>query len=277
MSVGPTVRAALAAATRNLEPVSDTARLDAELLMAHALGVSREVMLLGRLDEAAPAGFAMLADRRGAGEPVAYITGRRQFWTLDLSVTPDVLIPRPDSETLIEAAVAARAPGAALRILDLGTGSGALLLAALDHWQVAGGLGVDRSAAAIRIAALNARQSGVGGRASFIVGDWAQSISGSFDLIFCNPPYIEEGAELPRDVARYEPPSALFAGEDGLDDYRRLIPQLARVLAPDGVAFVEIGWRQAAAVSGLAASVGMLAGIRRDLGGRDRCVILTLK
>lgn len=269
------VRAALAAAAQRLSACSETARLDAELLMAHSLGMSREALLLGHLGDEAPPQFDALVGRRSRGEPVAYITGHKGFWTLDLKVTPDVLIPRADSETLIEAAIARLPRGGAPHILDLGTGSGALLLAALSEWPLAWGLGVDRSEAAIRVARGNAALNGLSDRAAFIVGDWAAALSGPFDLIFCNPPYIASEAELPRDVADYEPATALYAGPDGLDDYRRILPEIERLLAPDGFSCIEIGYDQAAAVSGLARDAWLEVSVVRDLAGRDRCLVLS--
>jgi len=257
-------------AAARLAQVSDTPRLDAELLMAHALGVDRSALLLGRHD-ASPA-FDALVARRLRHEPVAYITGTRAFWSIDLAVTPDVLIPRPDSETLIEAAVAYFGDRGPATILDLGTGSGALLLAALTQWPLATGLGVDRSAAALTVARGNAERLDLTQRAQFVLGDWGTGIAGRFDLILCNPPYVEEDARLARNVRDYEPHSALFAGEDGLAAYQVLVPQLAGLLAPAGIACLEIGSTQAAAVSALAS--GFIAEVRRDLGGRDRCVVL---
>lgn len=265
---------AIAAAARRLGATSDTARLDAELLMAHALGVAREALLLGRMDDPAPAAFAALVERRAAGEPLAYITGRRAFWTIDLEVGPGVLIPRPDSETLIEAAVEHFGEAGPRSVLDLGTGPGTLLLAALAEWPGAEGLGVDASESALDYAARNARALGLAERARFRLGDWAEGITDRFDLILCNPPYVESDAALARDVAEHEPPSALFAGRDGLDDYRRIAPMLPRLIAPGGLAAIEIGHMQAAAVAALLAAEGLSASIRRDLGGRDRCLIV---
>lgn len=250
-------------------------RLDAEVLLARALGIARMDLLLDLDRVVDAAAFAALVDRRAAGEPVAYITGSREFWSLDLAVTPDVLIPRPDSETLIEAAVAyfagSAGPG---RVLDLGTGSGALLLAALSAWPEATGVGVDASAAALRVAAGNAARLGFGARARFVHGGW-DAADGAFDLILCNPPYIATGEALPRDVADWEPASALFAGADGLDDYRALAPLLGGYLAPGGVACVEIGATQADAVTALLAERGSTVALRRDLAGFPRCLRVT--
>lgn len=267
--------AALAEATRRLAGTSDTPRLDAELLMAHALGVDRERLLLDPPHGAAPAAFGGLIERRLRREPVAYIIGKRAFWTIELLVGPGVLIPRPDSETLIEAAIAhfgGRAPGS---ILDMGVGSGALLLAALSEWPEAIGLGVDQSGAALATAAANAERLGMAGRARIEPGNWDVAMAGAFDLVLCNPPYIETGADLPRDVADYEPASALFAGKDGLDDYRRIAPALR--LPPGGVACIEIGATQASAVRTLFEVVGFTTKIRKDLAGHDRCVVVTAR
>lgn len=269
------VRRALSDAAQRLSGVSDTARLDAELLMAHALGVSREALLLTRLGDAVPADFAGLLARRLASEPVAYITGMRDFWTIALAVTPAVLIPRADSETLMEAALAHFGKDGPKRVLDLGTGSGALLLAALSQWPGATGLGVDASEAALGVARANAQRLGLGERARFVLGDWGAGLDGLFDLILCNPPYVESGASLSSEVADYEPDSALFAGADGLDDYRRLMPQLARLMAPAAIVALEIGADQAAAVSQLAFDNGFDARCIQDLGARDRCLLLT--
>ena len=272
---GLTVGGVLSAASHPLASVSDTPRLDAELLMAHALAVPREEVLLQRLDEPAPEAFDSLLARRLAHEPVAYITGRRAFWTIELEVGPGALVPRPDSETLIEAALAHFGSASPARILDLGTGPGTLLLAALSEWPDASGVGVDASEAALALGRRNAERLGFAGRAEFRLGDWTSGLAGRFDLILCNPPYVEAGAELPRDVAEWEPPEALFAGPDGLDDYRRLAPSLAPFLAPGGAACIELGAGQFDAVASLFRHAGFTIRAYKDLSGRDRCLIAT--
>lgn len=268
------IRTTLAIATQTLTATSDTPRLDAELLMAHALGVTREDLLLRHLDSPVPPAFADLLARRLAQEPVAYITGSRAFWSIDLAVGPGALIPRPDSETLIEAAVAHFRKRLPRTILDLGTGPGTLLLAALAEWPGAQGQGIDASEAALAYARSNAEILGMANRAQFRTGNWAEDIVDTFDLILCNPPYVATTEHLPADVADHEPSSALFAGPDGLDDYRILAPQIARLIAPGGMAAVEIGHTQAAAVAALFAAQGLAIRIARDLAARDRAVIV---
>lgn len=272
---GARVRQALAKAAGRIAAVSDTARLDAELLMSYALGLGRDALLLSPLERAEPPGFAGLVERRLRHEPVAYITGTRAFWTIELEVGPGVLIPRADSETLIEAAVAHFAGGPGPHsILDLGTGSGALLLAALDQWPEARGTGIDTSDVALEVAGGNARRLGLGARATITRGDWRGS-GGPHHLILCNPPYVAIGETLPREVADWEPASALFSGADGLGDYRAIAPVLRPQLAPGGVACVEIGSRQAAAAGALFAAHGFDVAVVQDLGRRDRCLVLT--
>ena len=243
--------------------------------MAHALGTTREQLLLRHLDDPAPETFADLLDRRLAHEPVAYITGSRDFWTIGLSVGPGVLIPRPDSETLIEAAIEHFADRAPARILDLGTGPGTLLLAALTQWPEAQGLGIDESELAADYFEINARDLGLRDRARFNLGNWAEEIEARFDLVLCNPPYIAIGEQLPDQVREHEPGGALFAGPDGLDDYRIIAAQLPRLIAPGGMAAIEIGATQAVAVSELLMAQGLRVAVRRDLAGRDRCLVAT--
>nr|WP_208417812.1 peptide chain release factor N(5)-glutamine methyltransferase [Sphingopyxis panaciterrae] len=262
-------------AAARLAAVSDTPRLDAELLMAHALGIERQALLLDPARFAVPGDFTALIDRRMVHEPVAYIVGYRDFWTIRLAVGPGMLIPRPDSETLIEAAIDYFGGGGPGRILDLGTGPGTLLLAALAQWPDAHGLGIDESEKAVAYAEDNAIDLNMDERARFRVGDWALALQGQFDLILCNPPYIADSEQLMPDVAEHEPAGALFAGPDGLDDYRRIIPDLPRLLAPGGMAILEIGASQLISVSALAEAAGFTVRCRRDLGGRDRALLLT--
>lgn len=252
-----------------------TARLDAEVLLAHLLGMNRNRMLLTSDLWISQEDYDSLVERRVAGEPVAYIVGHREFWSLELTVTDAVLIPRPDSETLIVAALeVCKSPPR--RILDLGTGSGALLLAALSEWPAATGLGIDASPAALAVASANAERLGFGARATFRGGNWGEGLAEKFDLVLSNPPYVEDNAELSPEVRDHEPASALFAGPDGLDDYRRLVPQLPGMMAPGGVAILEIGSTQAAAVLALAAAAGLAGEVRQDLAQRDRAVVLRL-
>lgn len=279
MTKGATVADALREAAQALETISETPRLDAELLMADALGTDRGQMLLLRTRDQVPGGFADRLARRQSHEPVAYIIGRQDFWTLSLAVSPAVLIPRSDSETLIEAAIEAFAARAPARILDLGTGSGALLLAALCEFPQASGVGIDASEQALEIARANAEATGLTDRAQMARGDWrtkgwTAALPGPFDLILANPPYIEADAALARQVVEHEPHAALFAGAEGLDDYRILIPALPALLADGGVAIFEIGASQREAVSAIAAAHGFTVQCRRDLAGHDRALIL---
>ena len=270
------VARALDDATRQLSETSDTPRLDAELLMAEALHIDRDRLLLSPPDAAVPKRFAKMVARRSKGEPVAYITGRRAFWNIDLHVGPGVLVPRPDSEVLIASAIE-HFDGTAgpARILDLGTGPGTLLLAALDVWPDATGLGIDVSRRALSYASANARRMGFNARLKLKLGDWAKGISENFDLVLCNPPYVAEGAELGPGVREFEPDEALFAGESGLDAYRALGPQLPNLLNAGGLAAVEIGQDQAEAVTGLLARDGLEARIAHDFADRPRAVLLS--
>ena len=251
---------------------SPTARLDAELLLAHALGIERNALLLD-LSRAVPDSFWPLVERRAVQEPIAYITGTRGFWTLDLAVGPGALVPRVDSETLIDAALAHFKGRPPATVLDLGTGPGTLLLALLDEWRDAVGLGVDRSAQALDYALANAAACGLADRARFVRGDWAAALTGAFDCIVTNPPYIGTDEILSPEVRDYEPGSALFAGPEGLDDYRLLAPELRRLLAPGGAAVVEIGHEQAPAVTMLLEAQGFRVALHRDLGGRPRALL----
>jgi release factor glutamine methyltransferase len=267
---------ALADATRQLSETSDTSRLDAELIMAEALNIDRDKLILSPPDRVVPERFWTMVRRRKKGEPIAYITGRRAFWNIDVHVGPGVLVPRPDSEVLIAAAVEhfERTDGPT-QVLDLGTGPGTLLLAALDIWPKAAGIGIDVSRRALSYASANARRLGFERRAKFKIGNWAEGLDDSFDLILCNPPYIAEGAELGRGVREFEPGEALFAGEQGLDAYRALAPQLPRLLNKGGFAAVEIGHDQAEVVTALLAHDQLQARVAQDLADRPRAVLLT--
>lgn len=271
-----TVAEAIRAATDLLGPRTDTARYDAELLMAHALGVSRSDLFLKRMGDPAPARFADLVARRAGHEPVAYIIGHTEFWGLKLEVSPAVLVPRADSETLIDAARSSLAGRPPRRILDLGTGSGCLLLAAMSEWPDAEGIGIDRSTEALDVATRNLAVVG----ARLRQRDWTQpgwtGGLGRFDLILANPPYVEDAARLEPTVREHEPAGALFAGPEGLDDYRVLVTQLPALLAPGGLALVEIGFSQADAVGAIAAAAGFDWTLHRDLGERPRALELKI-
>ena len=270
-----TIPRALSRATNELDAISDTPRLDAELLMAEALNIDRDRLILSPPGGDAPQRFFAMVERRKAGEPVAYITGRRAFWNIELHVGPGVLIPRPDSEVLIASALEHfEGTGGPKRVLDLGTGPGTLLLAALDLWPEATGVGVDLSNRAMTYAAANARRLGFEARVTLKEGDWAKGIEERFDLILCNPPYVAQDAELGPGVREYEPDEALFAGKEGLDAYRELAPQLPRLLNAGGLAAVEIGHDQAESVTDLLERDGLGAQVVNDLAGRPRAVLL---
>ncbi|MEO5707857.1 MAG: peptide chain release factor N(5)-glutamine methyltransferase [Alteraurantiacibacter sp.] len=269
-----TVAEALREAAQRLAATSDTARLDAELLLAHSLGVSRSDLLLRHMVDEVPPAFSALVERRLGHEPLAYITGTQEFFGRPFQVSPAVLIPRADSESVVLAALeAVPAPD---RVLDCGTGSGALLLTVLAECPAATGVGIDRSDGALTVAQANADALGLADRARLLAADWhRQGWSenlGQFDMILANPPYVEAGALLDPTVRDFEPGEALFAGPEGLDDYRVLIPQFPALLAPGGVAVLEIGYTQAAAVSLIAAEAGFASTVRHDLAGRPRAL-----
>lgn len=271
-----TVTEILRDAARRLEGISDTARLDAELLMTHALGVTRSELLLRHMDMPGPSGFAELVERRARHEPVAYILGTKEFYGREFVVDPGVLIPRMDSETTVSAALEAQPDPA--RVLDCGVGSGALLLTVLAERPAAVGAGIDRSPDALAIAGRNADNLGCADRIQLLQRDWNEpgwtEDLGRFDLILANPPYVEDDAPIALAVRQWEPAGALFAGEEGLDAYRVLVPQLPALLAENGAAVLEIGATQAAVVSAIAAAAGFASELRRDLAQRPRALIL---
>jgi len=267
-----------------------TASLDARLLLLQATGLTHEQLVADPhrpLDAPARTTLEALCARREAHAPVAHLLGEKEFWGLAFSVGPETLVPRPDSETVVEAALecADRLGGRerALRLLDLGTGSGCLAVALLSELPVAAAVAVDRSEAALTFAASNARRHGVAGRCGFVCIDWLDALAGRFDLIVSNPPYIAT-RELPglmREVADHEPRAALDGGADGLDAYRRILPAAARCLTPGGFVVLEIGEEQAEAVAALARDAGLhfdhgLDPAPRDLSGTKRCLRATL-
>jgi release factor glutamine methyltransferase len=259
-----------------------TPELDAKLLLLAATGLSQEAYIRDPsriLDWTETVRLSAYLMRRAEGEPVSKILGIREFYGRDFVVSPDTLDPRPDSETLIEAALklAAGRTGA-LRLLDLGTGSGCLLLTLLAELPEAEGLGVDLSAAALRIAEQNANRLGLIGRVRFLHGDWLEPVEGRFDIIVANPPYIPTGevAGLAPEVREHDPALALDGGADGLDAYRRIAGGLAPILNEEGVALFEVGGGQAEPVLALLRDAGLHpleeGSVFQDLAGISRCV-----
>ena len=253
----------------------EDARREARIILAAALGLDAAALLL--VPEVPKSSFEPLVARRINREPMAYILGRKEFWGLEFEVSPATLIPRPDSETLIEAALAAFAIRTRVkRILDLGTGTGCLLLAALSEFTAASGVGVDISPAAVAVAARNARTLGFNERAAFLVSDWAAGLDEQFDLVVSNPPYIPASdlAGLMPEVGKFEPRRALDGGMDGLTAYRAIMAVLRRLLAPQGVAVLELGIGQAKQVDALATAAGLGAEIRRDIADIPRALVI---
>ena len=254
-------------------------RADARLLLQHALGIDRLTVLTARSTLVDPAGldrYEVLLTRRAGAEPVSRITGRREFWAMDFRVSPAVLDPRADSETIVEAALAmVDDRDAPLSILDLGVGSGCLLLALLSELPNAWGLGIDISEPALRVARENARRHGLGDRALFLCGDWASAIRSGFDIVVANPPYIRTGdiEHLAPEVSRFDPTIALDGGADGLAAYRKLMVGLSECLDASGSLVLEVGAGQELCAAEIA-SAGDFCVIeaRRDLAGIERCV-----
>lgn len=275
-----TVGAALALGARRLrESGIERSRHEARLLMAFARHVPPERVFAepeAELEPASEALFLSLIQRRADREPLSYIVGRREFWGLDFAVGPAVLDPRADTETVVALALERVADRTApLKVIDLGTGSGCILLAVLHELPNATGLGVDRSPAALAVAAANAEKLGLASRARFVESDWAAGVSGRFDLVLSNPPYIPSGEieGLQPEVAVHEPRLALDGGPDGLEAYRRIAAALPTLLAPGGSAVVEVGAGQADDVTEVFAAAGaQLMARREDLGGHVRAL-----
>ncbi|MBI5131125.1 MAG: peptide chain release factor N(5)-glutamine methyltransferase [Rhodopseudomonas palustris] len=279
---GASIAAARRALGRRLKDAAiDSAELDARLLIGEATGLDLtglivQAELLLSPDEAKLIGA--YAARRLAGEPVARILGRREFWGLPLSLSADTLVPRPDTETVVEVALQliAEAGRPAPRILDIGTGSGAILLALLSECPDAVGVATDISLGALRAAQANAASLGLANRAGFVACDYASALGGSFDLIVSNPPYIpaRDIAALDVEVRAHDPRRALDGGDDGLDAYRRIAPESVRLLRPGGALVVEIGQGQSDDVAALLRAAGLTVSEppRADLGGVFRAV-----
>jgi release factor glutamine methyltransferase len=272
---------------RQLEAAGiESARADARIIVAMGSGIDR-AKLIGQgkttLTAQQTDRIVELAARRATHEPIALITGTREFWSLEFKVSPATLIPRPDSETLIEAVLDARPDRAgAYRILDLGTGSGCLLLALLSEFANATGLGIDASQGALDMAQGNAEALGLARRAAFAWGDWVSNLDpdrdGRFEIIVSNPPYVTkpDWEQLEDDVRLFEPRTALIGGLDGLNPYRAFGPYLPGLLSPDGLFVCEIGAGQAAEVSGILTESGLtVLGARHDLAGIERCLLAT--
>ena len=286
---GLTVEAARRTLAARLRTATiDSAELDARILVGAVLSLDLTGMIAAakrRVTAAEAASLEEAVRRRVAGEPVARIVGTREFWGLPLHLSAATLVPRPDTETVVELALemlqASTDPDRRLRIADIGTGSGAILLALLSELPDACGVGTDISVAALQTARSNAADLALAGRTAFVACDYAAALSGEFDLIVSNPPYIRSAdiADLSIEVRDYDPLVALDGGADGLDAYRALIPQAARLLAPGGALVVEAGNGQSGEIQGLIDAAGLtcerppkadLAGIRRAVAGRKK-------
>lgn len=277
----PCIGAALQDAAARLAAAGDSARLDAELLIAHAAGLPRSSVLAFPERELAPAAAARLdalVARRAAGEPLAYVLGRKDFFTLTLDVGPGVLVPRPETEHLVEEALARLPAPSAARpaVLDLGTGSGALALAIKEQRPDAAVTGADASPEALAIARANGRRLGLD--VEWVESQWFDALAGRrYAAILCNPPYVASGDPHLAELVRFEPRAALDGGPDGLDAIREVLHGAPRHLEPGGLLLLEHGYDQQAAVVALAVGQGLeQLKAAQDLGGRDRYIVLRL-
>lgn len=285
-----TVKQAIYTASQRLKSSGiESARLDASVLLAHVMGIKRENLLLEaekRLTAQQYKNYDTLITRRAKSEPIAYIIGKKEFWSLDFAVTRDTLIPRPDSELLIEEALKIAKNMASERIrpltllnievLDIGTGTGCLLIALLKELRKARGLGVDISESALKVARKNARFHEIDNRAQFRKSRWHYNAKGTFDLIISNPPYIAKHDlnNLMKDILDYEPALALASGVDGMDSYRMISKNIKSKINKGGYVLCEVGKGQAKKVAKILQDAGLtLEGIKNDLAGIPRCVI----
>ncbi|HVI50077.1 MAG TPA: peptide chain release factor N(5)-glutamine methyltransferase [Candidatus Sulfotelmatobacter sp.] len=282
MSGAPTCGQFLVQVTERLRAAGiSSARLDARVLMAHALNINSMAIFSHPerpLSEDEIRSVEALTARREKREPVSHILGRREFWSLNFAVTADTLDPRPDTETLIETVLDAVSDRQArLKLLDFGTGTGCIPLTLLSELPNARALAVDISPAALAVARKNAISLALDSRIAFLKGDWGQGLDGVFDIITSNPPYIPDAEidGLEAEVAAWEPRNALAGGSDGLDCYRALAPDIVRLLAPYGIAALEIGMGQHDDVVAIMAGAGLsLREVRADLAGIGRCLLL---
>jgi release factor glutamine methyltransferase len=271
---------ALAALRRALDAAGiENPAVDARVLLTHALAIGAVALATDperALGREGARRLRAVAERRLAREPVARIVGEREFWGLPFELSPDTLVPRPETETVVETALRLR-PEPTRRLLDLGTGSGCLLVALLHEMGSASGVGVDRAPAALATARRNARRNAVANRAGFVASDWGAALAGRFDVIVSNPPYVASGViqGLAPEVRGHDPALALDGGADGLCAYRAILAQAAALLAPAGLVVLEIGFDQGDTVPALAARSGFaVQEIARDLAGHRRAVAL---
>jgi release factor glutamine methyltransferase len=274
-----TIDEALRSATRRLSPRSTTPRLDAELLLSHILSATRSVLLARPMQPITPiqqADYEILVTRRFEGEPVAYLTGHREFYGLDLLVTKDVLVPRPETESVVEACLEALPEGEISQLADIGTGSGAIVVAVTFHRLLARAYATDISASAIEIARANCERHGVADRVQLCVGNLLEPLPGPVNLIAANLPYVSPGEAAP-DVATWEPQIAVFGGgDDGTATIRDFLSHAPNYLLPGGTIVMETAYSQGKIVSELArqAFPGAHVEIRKDLAGYDRIVVI---